>query len=85
MMAGNVFAFWRVVLVLAALFFLLFGVYLLILAYYLEDPFSFVLTFFSSNLIILISAVFLVGAFFRKGALIRKIYGDKEPEETGGQ
>jgi di/tricarboxylate transporter len=82
-MADAVFTFWRVVLVLAALFFLLFGIYLLILAYYLKDPFSFVLTFFSSNLIILISAVFLIGALFRKGALIRKISGHKEPEETG--
>ena len=82
-MADAVFTLWRVVLVLAALFFLLFGIYLLILAYYLKDPFSFVLTFFSSNLIILISAVFLIGALFRKGALIRKISGHKEPEETG--
>ena len=83
-MTGTAFTLWRVVLVLAALFFLLFGVYLLILAYYLKDPFSFVLTFFSSNLIILISAVFLIGALFRKGALMRKILGDREPEETGG-
>jgi hypothetical protein len=84
MMASTVSTFWRVMLALAALFFLLFGVYLLILAYYLKDPFSFVLTFFSSNLIILISAVFLGGALFRKGALMRKIYGDNEPDGTGG-
>ena len=84
-MAGYVFTLWRVMLILASSFFLLFGVYLLILAYHLKDPFSFVLTFFSSNLIILISAVFLIGALIRKGALVRKLFGENKPEETVGQ
>ncbi len=42
-------------------FFLLFGIYLLILAYHLTDPLSFIMTFFASNLVILISAVLLLG------------------------
>jgi hypothetical protein len=51
----------RAVLGIVELFFLLFGVYLLILAYHLTDPLSFIMTFFASNLVILISAVLLLG------------------------
>jgi len=56
-------AFWwirQIVLILVALFFTSFGVHVLISAYTLKDPFSFVLTFFASNLIILISLVMLI-------------------------
>jgi membrane protein YdbS with pleckstrin-like domain len=58
----------RVVLGIVELFFLLFGVYLLVLAYHLTDPLSFLMTFFASNLVILISAVLLLGLVlkFRK-------------------
>ena len=58
----------RIALGVVALFFLLFGIYLLILSYHLPDPFSFIMTFFASNLVILISAVFLLGLIlkFRK-------------------
>lgn len=55
--------FWwirQIVLILAALFFGTFGIYVLISSYSLKDPFSFVLTFFASNLIILISLTMLV-------------------------
>ncbi len=48
-------------LLAAGLFFLLFGVYILVCAYQLKDPFHFVMTFFASNLIILISAVLVAG------------------------
>jgi len=56
-------AFWwirQVIFILAAVFFAFFGVHVLISAYTLKDPFSFVLTFFASNLIILISLTMLV-------------------------
>jgi len=58
----------RVALGILELFFLLFGIYLLILSYHLTDPFSFIMTFFASNLVILISAVLLLGLIlkFRK-------------------
>jgi nitrogen fixation/metabolism regulation signal transduction histidine kinase len=58
-------------LALAAIFFLLFGIQLLISAYRLTDPFYFVLTFFSSNLIILISIVLLIGFVYQIIALSR--------------
>lgn len=44
----------------AALFMLL-GIHVLMGAYRLNDPFSFMLTFFASNFIILISATLLIG------------------------
>ena len=46
-------------------FFLLFGIHVLIGAYALKDPYSFILTFFASNLIILISATLILGFVLR--------------------
>jgi pilus assembly protein TadC len=55
----------HLVLSLIAVFFILFGINLLYMAYQILDPFSFVMTFFASNLIILISAALLLGFIFR--------------------
>jgi hypothetical protein len=52
-------------LLLISLFFLLFGVHVLISAYRVNDPFVFVMTFFASNFIILISAAIAVGLCIR--------------------
>jgi hypothetical protein len=49
----------------AGAFFLLFGIQLLVASYGLNDPFSFVMTFFASNLIILISATVMAGLVIR--------------------
>jgi hypothetical protein len=60
--------FWwlrQILLIFLAVFFLLFGIHILIAAYRLQDPFSFIMTFFASNLIILISLVLLVGFVYR--------------------
>jgi len=62
----------QVVLVFASCFFLLFGINLLIAAYGLENPFWFIMTFFASNLIILISATLLVGFVWRMIAAYRR-------------
>jgi uncharacterized membrane protein YbhN (UPF0104 family) len=58
----------RIALGVVEVFFLLFGIYLLVLAYHFTDPVSFIMTFFASNLVILISAVLLLGLVlkFRK-------------------
>lgn len=45
--------------------FLVFGIQLLIAAYKLNDPFLFIVSFFSSNLIILISATLFFGFIYR--------------------
>ena len=55
----------QILLVAIGTFFLLFGIYLLIAAYHLKNPYSFIMTFFASNLIILISAVLVMGFILR--------------------
>jgi hypothetical protein len=55
----------QIILLLLALFFLGFGVHVLIVAYHLKDPSQFILTFFASNLIIMISAVIVIGLALR--------------------
>jgi hypothetical protein len=55
-------------------FFLLFGIHLLAAAYRLDDPFSFVMTFFASNLMILISAVGVIASVIR----MVQLYSGKE-------
>jgi hypothetical protein len=68
-------AFHAVVILMSA-FFLLFGIDLLAASYRLADPFFFIMTFFSSNLIILISAVLLVGFCWR---MIGSVAGRRRP------
>lgn len=48
-----------------SIFFVLYGITLLISSYNISDPFNFIMTFFSSNLIILIGLVPIVGLFFK--------------------
>ena len=72
--------FWwtrQTILSLLALFFLLFGIHLLVGAYHLEDPFSFIMTFFASNLIILINATLLAGFLIR---MVRMLRGSENSE-----
>ncbi len=74
--------FWwvrQILLTLVGCFFLLFGVEILIGAYGLNDPFSFILTFFASNLIILISAVLIIGFIYRMVRFRRAWRKDPEP------
>ena len=49
------------VLLIVSLLFLFFGIQVLHFAYRLKDPFAFVMTFFASNLMILISAALALG------------------------
>ena len=53
-------------------FFLLFGVSLLVASYRLPDPFSFVMTFFAASLMILISAVMILGFVLRMRRAARR-------------
>jgi hypothetical protein len=67
--------FWwirQVFLVLMGCFFLVFGINVLFMAYQLKDPFSFVMTFFASNLMILISATLVAGFIIRMVRVYRK-------------
>lgn len=69
----------NIALVLLSCFFLLFGIMVLISAYKLNDPFNFIMSFFSSNLIILISATLLFGFLYRIYRRLRKT--DSSDEE----
>jgi hypothetical protein len=62
----------QVSLALVAAFFIVFGIDVLLTAYRISDPFSFILTFFASNLIILISATLLLAFIVRMVAQMRK-------------
>jgi fucose 4-O-acetylase-like acetyltransferase len=55
-----------------SIFFLFVGISLCRAAYDLEHPYQFILTFFSSNLIILISVVILLGAVLRMIGRLRQ-------------
>jgi hypothetical protein len=60
--------FWwvrQIVLITVSTFFLYFGIRLLIAAYELDDPFIFLMTFFASNFIILISGTLIIGFAYR--------------------
>ena len=62
----------QIILALIAIFFILFGINLLYMAYQIPDPFSFIMTFFASNFIILISATLLISFVFKIVTNIRK-------------
>ncbi len=69
----------QVALTLIAIFFLAFGIQILIGAYGLDDPFTFVMVFFSSNLIILISLTLLIGFVYRGYRVYRELRRDAPP------
>lgn len=67
--------FWwlrQIVLISVGAFFLYYGIRLLISAYELKDPFTFLMTFFASNFIILISGTLIVGFAYRMITVYRQ-------------
>ena len=64
-MSGVLWWIRQIVLVLMGSFFLYYGIELLISSYKLDDPYSFIMTFFASNFIILISAALVFGFVYR--------------------
>jgi Na+/serine symporter len=63
----------QAVVILIAGFYLVFGIQLLVSAYQLNDPASFIYTFYASNFIILISAALLVGFVYRLVMVYRRM------------
>ena len=55
----------QLILIVLGGFYLYFGVQLLLASYQLSNPFNFLMTFFASNFIILISAALLIGFAYR--------------------
>jgi hypothetical protein len=61
------------VLIGIAGFYLVLGIQLLVSAYQLNDPPNFILTFYASNFMILISAALLVGFIYRLVLTYRRL------------
>ena len=67
--------FWwirQIVLISISAFFIYFGIRLLISAYELNDPFTFLMTFFASNFMILISGTLIIGFVYRMITVYRQ-------------
>lgn len=62
----------QIILVAIAGFYLVFGIQLLISAYQLNDPASFIFTFYASNFMILFSGALLAGFIYRLVATYRR-------------
>ena len=62
----------QVALALVALFFIIFGVNLLYVAYQITDPFSFIMTFFASNFMILISLTLFISFILKMVGMFRR-------------
>ncbi len=69
---------WQTILVFVCGFFLVFGIQILIKSYQLNNPFYFMMIFFASNLIILISMVLMAGFLYRMVGVHRLIYNKKK-------
>jgi len=67
----------QIILAFLAIFFIIFGIDMLYTAYKLNEPFSFIMTFFASNLVILISATLLFSFVYK---IVRYIKKTKEKE-----
>ena len=63
----------QIVLTLLSLFFAFFGINLLMGAYQLKDPFSFIMTFFAACLMILISLTLAIGFIIKMIRVYRQV------------
>jgi TRAP-type C4-dicarboxylate transport system permease small subunit len=63
----------QILLLLISIFFLVFGLDLLGAAYLLEDPFTFIMTFFAASFVVLISAALAVTFVIKMVRVYRRI------------
>ena len=68
-----------ILLILICLVFMVVGIDLLVSAYQLNDPFTFLILLFSSNLMILISAALCLGFVLRLKHSLTDTPSEKEP------
>ena len=72
----------QIILILIAGFYLVFGIQLLISAYQLNEPGTFILTFYASNFMILFSGALLVGFIYRLATTYRRSKKAPPPSST---
>ena len=70
----------QVVFVLLGCFFLIFGIHMLVSSYRLGEPFSFILTFFASNFIILISLTLVIAFVYQMKAFVAVLRDGKRQD-----
>jgi hypothetical protein len=63
----------QTVLMLVSVFFFLFGIDLLMAAYGLEDPFSFIMTFFAACFIVLISSALVITCLIKMIRVFKRV------------
>ncbi|MEE4365379.1 MAG: hypothetical protein V2J08_15690 [Desulfotignum sp.] len=63
----------QIVLMLISLFFLFFGVNLLRASYGLDDPFSFIMTFFAASFVLLISTALVLTFVIKMVRVFKRI------------
>ncbi|MCF8092984.1 MAG: hypothetical protein K9K21_05055 [Desulfotignum sp.] len=63
----------QILLILVSFFFFLFGIDLLIAAYGLGDPFSFIMTFFAASFILLISTALVITFLIKMIRVFRRV------------
>jgi hypothetical protein len=82
---GLLWWFKQILLTGFAIFFVYFGICLLLGAYQLNDPFSFIMTFFGASLMTLISVVMVLGFVLRMIGMIRpgRSVDAQEGQKTG--
>ena len=72
---------WQTILVLVSIFFMGLGIEILIKCYKLDNPFYFMMIFFASNLIILISGALMAGFAYRMVGVFKLVYPKKKETE----
>ena len=72
---------WQTILVFVSGFFMIVGIEILIKCYKLDNPFSFMMIFFASNLIILIGGVLMAGFIYRMVGVFKLVHSKKEDAE----
>lgn len=72
----------QIILILIAGFYFIFGIQLLISAYQLNEPGTFILTFYASNFMILFSGALLVGFIYRLVTTYRRSKKTPPPSNT---
>ena len=72
---------WQTILVLVSVFFMVLGIEILIKCYKLDNPFYFMMIFFASNLIILISGALMAGFAYRMVGVFKLIHQKKRMQK----
>ncbi len=72
--------FFQILMINVSIFFIIFGIDLLIGAYSINNPFTFIMIFFSSSFIILISLTLLLGFIIKIVRMYKYLKKERSPK-----